>query len=88
MPNIHLAALGLLSAVQHGRVHGIWHLFNNMPLNVLAVEALARWFHPATFADVDPDASLRELNEKFLPVALEGTFWVSLDKGEARERKP
>lgn len=77
-----------LSAVQHGRVYGIWHLFNNIPLNVLAVEALARWFHPATFSDVDPNASLRELNEKFLPVPLKGTFWVSLDKGEVREPKP
>jgi iron complex transport system substrate-binding protein len=68
-----------LDAVRHHRVHGIWHLFNNMPLNVLAVEALAKWFHPALFKDVDPDASLREVNEKFLPVPLEGTYWISLD---------
>ncbi len=77
-----------LSAVQNGRVHGIWHLFNNMPLNVLAIEALARWFHPSVFADVDPDASLREVNEKFLPVPLKGTFWVSLDSGDAKGQKP
>lgn len=77
-----------LSAVQHGRVHGIWHLFNNTPLHVLAVEALARWFHPQAFSEVDPDASLRELNEKFLAVPLKGTFWVSLAGGEAKERKP
>jgi len=67
-----------LDAVKNGRVYGLWHLFNNMPLNVLAVEALAKWFHPKLFADIDPDASLRELNEKFLPVPMKGTYWVSL----------
>jgi iron complex transport system substrate-binding protein len=70
-----------LNAVRNGRVHGLWHLFNNMPLNVLAVEALARWFHPALFGDIDPDTSLREINGRFLPVPLHGTYWVSLDGG-------
>ena len=68
-----------LDAVRNGRVHGLWHLFNNMPPNVLAIEVLAKWLHPALFTDVDPDASLRELNEAFLPVPLEGTYWVSLE---------
>ena len=44
-----------LSAVRRGRVHGIWHLFNNVPFNVLAIEAMAKWFHPDLFKDVDPD---------------------------------
>lgn len=67
-----------LDAVKNGRVYGLWHLFTNIPVNVLAVEVLAKWFHPALFADIDPDASLRELNEKFLPVPMQGTYWVSL----------
>lgn len=73
-----------LDAVRNNRVHGLWHLFNNMPLNILAVEALAKWFHPALFADVDPDASLRELNEKFLTVPMQGTYWVSLKPAAGR----
>jgi iron complex transport system substrate-binding protein len=68
-----------LRAVRTGRVHGIWHLFNNVPFNFLAVEVMAKWFHPDLFKDVDPDESLRELNSRFLPVPLVGTFWVSLD---------
>jgi iron complex transport system substrate-binding protein len=68
-----------LDAVRRRRVHGIWHLFNNMPLNVLAIEALAQRFHPALFKDVDPDASLHELKARFLPVPLQGTYWLSLD---------
>lgn len=70
-----LAALG---AVQQDRVHGIWHLFANVPMNFLAVEAFAKWFHPDLFRDIDPDASLRELNARFLSVPLEGTYWISL----------
>lgn len=72
------SGLSTLSAVRNGRVHGLWHLFNNLPLNILAVEALAKWFHPALFKDVDPEASLREVNGKFLPIPFEGTYWVSL----------
>ncbi|WP_246662861.1 ABC transporter substrate-binding protein [Pseudolabrys sp. FHR47] len=67
-----------LDAVKNGRVYGLWHLFSNIPINFLAVEALAKWFHPKLFADIDPDASLRELNEKFLPVPMHGTYWIGL----------
>jgi iron complex transport system substrate-binding protein len=75
---IQAPVLAGLKAVRNGRVYGIWHLFSNMPMNFLAVEILAKWFHPELFADIDPDASLRLLNEEFLPVPLEGTYWVSL----------
>ncbi|HRO48533.1 MAG TPA: ABC transporter substrate-binding protein [Hyphomicrobium sp.] len=69
-----------LSAVREGRVYGLWHIFNNNPANFLAVEVLAKWFHPELFADVDPDASLSELNERFLPVAMQGTYWIRRDE--------
>ena len=71
--------LAALKAVRAGRVFGIWHLFSNMPMNFLAVEALAKWFHPDLFRDIDPDASLKTLNEQFLSVPLEGTYWVELE---------
>lgn len=79
-----------LTAVRAGRVYGLWHIFNNNPANFLAVEVLAKWFHPELFADIDPAASLRELNEKFLPVAMEGTYWVELNdsSGAANARTP
>ncbi len=70
--------LSTLSAMKNGRVHGLWHLFSNLPLNVLAVELLAKWFHPDLFADVDPAASLREANSRFLPVPMQGTYWIDL----------
>jgi iron complex transport system substrate-binding protein len=74
----HRSSFADLKAVRSGRVHGIWHLFSNAPFNVIAVEAMAKWFHPRLFGDVNPDASLRELNDRFLAVPLTGTYWISL----------
>ncbi|UFN49801.1 ABC transporter substrate-binding protein [Roseomonas sp. OT10] len=67
-----------LPAVREGRAHGLWHSFYNSPLNILALEAMARWFHPQIFADLDPGATLAAINARFLAVPLDGTYWVSL----------
>lgn len=67
-----------LDAVKNGRVFGLWHLFYASPFNILAAEAIAKWTHPALFKDIDPNASLRELNANFLSVPLHGTYWVNL----------
>ena len=67
-----------LTAVKEGRAHALWHNFYDSPYNLLAAEALARWLHPDLFADLDPAATLAEMNRRFLAVPLEGTFWVSL----------
>lgn len=76
-----IAAPGLadLTAVSEGRAYGVWHLFNDSPSHILMIEALARWFHPDLFADVDPQATLDELNERFLAVPLNGTYWIGLE---------
>jgi iron complex transport system substrate-binding protein len=70
--------LANLSAVQKGRVHGLWNFFNAVPLNILAAEAFARWLRPELFADVDPDESLKEINERFAAVPFNGSYWISL----------
>ncbi|PVZ20603.1 MULTISPECIES: ABC transporter substrate-binding protein [unclassified Pseudomonas] len=66
-----------LTAVREGRVHGLWHNYYNSPYNVLAVEAMAKWFYPEQMKDVDPAKSLQELGQ-FLPVQPQGTYWVDL----------
>ncbi len=73
-----LASPGLsdLSAVSGHRAYGIWHLFNDSPVHIVLVEVLAKWFQPETFTDVDPAATLAELNSRFLTVPLEGTYWI------------
>ncbi len=68
--------LGLLSAVKAGRVHGLSHQLLNSPLDILAVETLARWIHPELFTSLDPAATLREINERFLAVPIEGPLWT------------
>ena len=69
--------LAALDAVAQGRAHGLWHLFVHTPAHVVAIEALAKWQHPGLFSDIDLDATLREINSRFLAAPLEGTFWIS-----------
>lgn len=70
--------LSLLSAVKAGNVHGLSHQLLNSPLDILAVEALARWVHPTLFGDLDPAATMREINQRFLAVPVEGPLWTEL----------
>ncbi|TWC55698.1 iron complex transport system substrate-binding protein [Pseudomonas sp. SJZ080] len=62
--------------------HAIWHQFYNSPYQFVAIQQLAKWFHPALFADLDPDASFRELHERFLPLPYQPGYFVSLKKTE------
>lgn len=75
-----LPVLAETKAVREGRTHGLWHNFHNSPLNVVALEVMATWFHPDAFADVDPKATLAEINARFLPVPLKGALWVDARK--------
>ncbi|MFA9438261.1 ABC transporter substrate-binding protein [Uliginosibacterium sp. sgz301328] len=67
-----------LSAVREGRAFAIWHHFYNSPFNVAAVQAIAKWLHPEQFTDLDPDATLRTLYQRFQPFELDGTYWIGL----------
>lgn len=67
-----------LGAVKNDNVYGLWHLFYASPFNILAAEAIAKWAHPSLFKDVDPNASLKELNQKFLSVPMTGSYFVSI----------
>ncbi len=70
--------ISLLAAVQNKQVHGLSHQLLNSPLDILAVEALARWIHPGLFDDIDPSRTLAEINTRFLAVPLEGIYWIDL----------
>lgn len=67
-----------IKAVEDGQVHAIWHQFYNSPYYFVAVQQLAKWLHPELFADLDPEATMAELHERFLPVGYEPGYWVSL----------
>lgn len=71
-----------LSAVSQGRVHGLAHQLLNSPLDIVAVEALAKWIHPQLFADLDPASTLQLINERFLALPYTGTGWVDLPSSQ------
>lgn len=67
-----------ITAVERDSFHAIWHQFYNSPYYFVAVQRLAKWFHPELFADLDPEATLEELHQRFLPVDYAPGYWVSL----------
>lgn len=67
-----------VKAVEAVEVHAIWHQFYNSPYSFVAVQRLATWLHPELFADLDAEATLKELHERFLPVDYRPGYWVSL----------
>lgn len=72
--------LTALSAVRNGNAHGIWHAFNDSPLHVVFIEALAGWIHPDRFDERMAMKTLDEVNRRFLTVPLDGTYLVDLKK--------
>ncbi|HRE43723.1 MAG TPA: ABC transporter substrate-binding protein [Terricaulis sp.] len=67
-----------LTAVTAGRTFGLSHQLLNSPIDIVATEALARWIHPDLFADLNPRATLDEINTRFLAVPYRGDYWTTL----------
>jgi iron complex transport system substrate-binding protein len=65
-----------LRAVRERRAYAIWHHFYNSPFNVVAVQAMAKWLHPALFADLDPRTTFDTMVRRFQPIPLQGEYWV------------
>ena len=70
------------TAVAEGNVHAIWHQFYTSPYQFVAIQEMAKWFHPELFADVDADATFKEFYDRFLPIDYEPGAWLSLKAGE------
>lgn len=64
-----------LSAVKSGNIHALWHNYHNSPLNVVALEVIAKWVQPELFSDIDPQATLDEINEVYLPITFAAGSW-------------
>lgn len=67
-----------LDAVSTGRAHAVWHNFYNSPFNIVVLEAFAKWIHPDSFADVDPQQTLKHIFDDFLPFDLDGIYFATL----------
>jgi iron complex transport system substrate-binding protein len=73
-----LKRVRVLTAGRRRRLYAMWNFFNGSPLNIAALEAMATWLYPQAFGDLDPQATLRELRDRFMPLQLDGTYWVGV----------
>lgn len=79
---VKLEALAKRPAFAHGkavaekRVFAIWHQFYNSPYQFVALQRIASWLHPELFGDIDAEATLRELHERFLPIRYRPGYWA------------
>ena len=64
-----------LRAVKEHKLHGMWHQFYNSPFNYLALLQIAKWINPEAYEDMDVDKEWMQAQEKYSPVAGEGTFF-------------
>lgn len=67
-----------LRAVKAKQFYSMYHQFYNNPYHFVAVQAFAKWFYPEDFKDIDPNATMTELHDRFLPISNEGLFWAKL----------
>ena len=78
LPYVPTNCIATLKAVREGRAHGLSHQLINSPIDVVAVEVLAKWIHPELFADLNPRATLDQINQQFLAVPYRGAYWADL----------
>ncbi|MFV0480986.1 MAG: ABC transporter substrate-binding protein [Campylobacteraceae bacterium] len=65
-----------LGAVKNHRTSAIWHGYYNIPQNIIAIEAFAKWLYPELFSDVDLESTRAYIHKNFLAIEPTGTFWV------------
>lgn len=57
---------------------GLWHHFYNSPFNVIALQVMAKWFHPDLFKDLKPRVNFEQAYLRFMKKELEGVYWSDL----------
>lgn len=73
------AYLGIAAQKSHA-FHAVWHQFYNSPYQFVAIQKMAKWFHPDLFTDLDPDDTFRELHDRFLPIDYQPGYFGSLQE--------
>ena len=68
-----------LSAVQSGKLSGIYHDLSRHIFDFAGTQFLAKQIHPELFEDVDPEANLADFFARYMPVELEGVWTISLE---------
>ncbi len=67
-----------LAAVRSGNVSAIEHGLARSLFDFVAMQYIGKRLYPEAFADIDPHAEFKAYHERFLPVAFNGTWMLSL----------
>lgn len=67
-----------LRALRDGHSAALWHNFYLSPWHVVATEFFAATLYPELFQDVDPQQTLRQMFQEFLPIPLSGSYLYRL----------
>lgn len=70
--------LNALTAVAENRVYGFWNYFSGSPFNIVGAEVMAKWIQPELYQDINPQETMDEINRRFLPLPLKGTYWIAI----------
>jgi len=73
-PFIRRPGWNTIDAVKNNRVYGIYHGYCFSVYNFAALETMAKWCYPEEFKDLDPDTTLKEYHDRFMPIGYTGTF--------------
>jgi ABC-type Fe3+-hydroxamate transport system substrate-binding protein len=68
-----------LKAVRNGEVRAIRHGIARTLFDFSGMQFFAKAMYPQAFEDIDPEASLRDFFNTYLPVRYEGTWMLKLD---------
>lgn len=69
--------VNVLEAIKNRRVMVVYHQYYDSPLNIFAVESIAKFLHPALFNDLDPQADIEQAHRQFLSQPYTGLFWLA-----------
>lgn len=78
LQTLQVRGLSSIEPVKNNTAYGLWHHFYNSPLNLYAIQKMAKWFHPSIFDDLNPDETLKHLLSGFKPLDLSGIYAMSL----------
>lgn len=68
--------ISVLPVVQNKKVLALYHQFYDSPFNVIALEVMAKRFHPNLFSDVDPQQDLETLYKDYVGLPYQGVFFI------------
>ena len=68
-----------LKAVENKQVYSAHHGLPREVFDAAVFEYLAKTFYPEEFADIDPEATLKEFYDKFLPFSYSGIWFMHMN---------